>query len=83
FATGDMVLHGHGWREFALAPAKQVREVDTQIAPVQAYLGVLGMPGLTAYAGLIDVAGLREDDVVFVSGAAGAVGGIAGQIAKL
>jgi NADPH-dependent curcumin reductase CurA len=82
-AEGDTVLHGLGWREYALVPAKQARKVDTQIAPPQAYLGVLGMPGLTAYAGLIEVAGLREGDIVFVSGAAGAVGGLAGQIAKL
>lgn len=82
-SPGDTVLHGLGWREYALAPAKAVRKVDTQVAPAQAYLGVLGMTGLTAYAGLIEVAGLREDDVVFVSGAAGAVGSIAGQIAKL
>jgi NADPH-dependent curcumin reductase CurA len=81
--SGDTVLHGLGWREYALVPATQARKVDTQVAPAQAYLGVLGMTGLTAYAGLIDVAGLREDDVVFVSGAAGAVGGVAGQIAKL
>src|SRR3954470_7237769 len=82
-AEGDVVLHGLGWREHALVPAKHARKVDTRIAPPQAYLGVLGMPGLTAYAGLIEVAGLREGDVVFVSGAAGAVGSIAGQIAKL
>ena len=82
-APGDTVLHRLGWREYAVAPAKSVRKVDTQVAPAQAYLGMLGMTGLTAYAGLIEVAGLREDDVVFVSGAAGAVGGIAGQIAKL
>jgi NADPH-dependent curcumin reductase CurA len=82
-APGDVVLHGLGWRDHALAPASQVRTIDTQLAPPQAYLGILGMPGLTAYAGLVDVAGLREGDVVFVSGAAGAVGGIAGQIAKL
>jgi NADPH-dependent curcumin reductase CurA len=81
-SPGDTVLHGLGWREYALAPAKAVRKVDTQVAPAQAYLGVLGMTGLTAYAGLIEIAGLREDDVVFVSGAAGAVGGVAGQIAK-
>jgi NADPH-dependent curcumin reductase CurA len=81
-ASGDTVMHGLGWREYALAPASAVRKVDTELAPAQAYLGVLGMPGLTAYAGLLDVAGLREDDVVFVSGAAGAVGGLAGQIAK-
>jgi NADPH-dependent curcumin reductase CurA len=80
---GDLVLHGLGWRSHAVAPVKAVRKIDTSIAPPQAYLGVLGMPGLTAYAGLIEIAGLREDDVVFVSGAAGAVGGVAGQIAKL
>jgi NADPH-dependent curcumin reductase CurA len=80
---GDTVLHGLGWRDHAVVPAKAARKVDTAIAPAQAYLGVLGMPGLTAYAGLIEVAGLREGDIVFVSGAAGAVGGIAGQVAKL
>src|SRR5436853_1390376 len=83
FSPGDLVLHGLGWRDHALAPARQVRKIDTALAPPQAYLGILGMPGLTAYAGLVEVAGLREGDVVFVSGAAGAVGGIAGQIAKL
>jgi NADPH-dependent curcumin reductase CurA len=82
-SPGDVVLHGLGWRDHALTRAGAVRKVDADAAPQQAYLGVLGMPGLTAYAGLIDVAGLREDDLVFVSGAAGAVGGIAGQIAKL
>lgn len=82
-APGDTVLHGLGWREYAVSSADRVRKVDTSLAPPQAYLGVLGMPGLTAYAGLVDVAGLCEGDVVFVSGAAGAVGGLAGQIAKL
>ncbi len=81
-AMGDTVLHGLGWREWALVPAGAARPVDTAVAPAQAYLGVLGMPGLTAYAGLIEVAALAEGDVVFVSGAAGAVGGIVGQIAK-
>jgi NADPH-dependent curcumin reductase CurA len=82
-APGDVVLHRLGWRDHAVAPAGQARKVDSAVAPPQANLSVLGMPGLTAYAGLIDVAGLREGDVVFVSGAAGAVGGLAGQIAKL
>jgi NADPH-dependent curcumin reductase CurA len=82
-AVGDTVVHQLGWREYATMPAKHARVVDTSRLPASAYLGVLGMPGLTAYAGLLDVAALREGDVVFVSGAAGAVGSIVGQIAKL
>jgi hypothetical protein len=82
-APGDTVLHQLGWREHAVLPADQVRKVDTHGLSPAAYLGVLGMPGLTAYAGLTEVAGLADGDVVFVSGAAGAVGSLAGQIAKL
>ncbi len=81
--VGASVLHVGGWRQFALVDAARARVVDTDAAPAQAYLGALGMVGLTAYAGLTAVAGLREGDVVFVSGAAGAVGSLAGQIAKL
>jgi NADPH-dependent curcumin reductase CurA len=80
---GDVVLHGLGWREHALLPGSHARKVELDGLSPSAFLGVLGMPGLTAYAGLLDVAGLREGDVVFVSGAAGAVGSLAGQIAKL
>jgi NADPH-dependent curcumin reductase CurA len=83
FAAGESVLHSLGWREYALVPAAEARRVDVSRAPASAYLGVLGMPGLTAYVGLIDIAALREGDVVFVSGAAGAVGSVAGQVAKL
>jgi NADPH-dependent curcumin reductase CurA len=83
FAEGDTVLHQLGWRELAVVDARAARKVDTAIAPARAYLGVLGMPGLTAYVGLTEIGGLRDDDIVFVSGAAGAVGSIAGQIAKL
>ncbi|MFB4318321.1 NADP-dependent oxidoreductase [Actinomadura sp. 21ATH] len=79
---GATVLHGLGWREYATLDASSVRVVDAEKAPPQAYLGVLGMTGLTAYAGLTEVAPVREGDVVFVSGAAGAVGSVAGQIAR-
>lgn len=81
--VGAHVLHGLGWRDYAVLDAAGARRVDPDVAPLPAYLGVLGMPGLTAYAGLVEVAGLREGDVVFVSGAAGAVGSVAGQVAKL
>ncbi|WP_406042702.1 NADP-dependent oxidoreductase [Micromonospora sp. NBC_00898] len=80
---GDTVLHGLGWREYALLDAKAARKVDPSLAPVSAYLSVLGMTGLTAYAGLLDVAAMKPGDAVFVSGAAGAVGSMVGQIAKL
>jgi len=80
--VGTTVLHMAGWREYADVAAKSVQVVDTSIAPAQAYLGVLGTTGLTAYAGLVDIAPVKEGDVVFVSGAAGAVGSVAGQIAR-
>ncbi|MFE9400721.1 NADP-dependent oxidoreductase [Streptomyces sp. NPDC006530] len=83
FAVGDQVLHGLGWREYADVDAQHATKVDGELAPLSAYLGVLGMPGLTAYAGLLEVASFKEGDAVFVSGAAGAVGSQVGQIARL
>ncbi|MER7987182.1 NADP-dependent oxidoreductase [Streptomyces noursei] len=83
FAVGDHVLHGLGWREHAVVDAARTARVDASLAPLTAYLGVLGMPGLTAYAGLLAVADFKEGDAVFVSGAAGAVGSEVGQIARL
>ncbi|MEW2377785.1 NADP-dependent oxidoreductase [Micromonospora sp. NPDC047812] len=80
---GDTVLHGLGWREYALLDARAARKVDPDLAPVTAYLSVLGMTGLTAYAGLLEVAGMKPGETVFVSAAAGAVGSLVGQIAKL
>jgi NADPH-dependent curcumin reductase CurA len=82
-APGDTVLHSLGWREYAVLDGKRVAKVDPSLAPIGAYLGVLGMPGLTAYAGLLEVAAFQPGETVFVSGAAGAVGSIVGQIAKL
>jgi NADPH-dependent curcumin reductase CurA len=81
-SVGDVVLHQLGWREHAVLDAGHARRVDTSEVPASAYLGVLGMPGLTAYVGLTRVADLRKGDTVFVSGAAGAVGSLAGQIAR-
>ncbi|MBC9724136.1 NADP-dependent oxidoreductase [Streptomyces sp. TRM68367] len=82
-AVGDHVLHFLGWREYAAVDAKSAVKVDPEAAPLSAYLGVLGMTGLTAYAGLLRVGALKEGDAVFVSGAAGAVGSQVGQIARL
>jgi hypothetical protein len=81
--VGATVLHMAGWREYALLPGKAVAPVDTGLAPAAAYLGVLGVTGFTAWVGLVDIAGQREGDTVFVSGAAGAVGSVVGQVAKL
>ena len=83
FAAGQTVLHSLGWREYALVDAEHARPIDPDGVPPSAYLGVLGMPGMTAYVGLTEIAGLREGETVFVSAAAGAVGSVAGQIARL
>jgi NADPH-dependent curcumin reductase CurA len=79
---GDLVQSNMGWREGFNAPAKALQKLETRGLPPQAFLGAAGMPGLTAYAGLLKVAALKEGDVVFVSGAAGAVGSMVCQIAK-
>jgi NADPH-dependent curcumin reductase CurA len=82
-AVGDTVLHNLGWRDYAVVPKGGARRVDPKAAPsLSTYLGVLGMPGLTAYVGLLDIAAMQPGETVFVSGAAGAVGSIVGQIAK-
>lgn len=79
---GDVVVHGLGWREYAVVPATATKKVDTSLARPSAFLGALGMTGLTAYAGLTRVAAFTPGETVFVSGAAGAVGSLVGQIAK-
>jgi NADPH-dependent curcumin reductase CurA len=80
---GTWVVHGRGWRERALGDGRGLRAVDPGEAPVSAALGVLGMTGLTAWYGLTEIGRPKEGETVFVSGAAGAVGSVAAQLAKL
>jgi NADPH-dependent curcumin reductase CurA len=80
---GSWVVHGLGWREWALSEGSGLRRIDSSVAPVSTALGVLGMPGLTAYYGLFELGSPEENETVFVSGAAGAVGSTAGQMAKI
>jgi NADPH-dependent curcumin reductase CurA len=83
FRPGDLVRGDLGWSEYAIISAQTARPVTRGRAPLSAQLGVAGMPGLTAYAGLKHLARVREGDHVLVSSAAGAVGGAAGQIARI
>jgi len=83
FEPGDFVLTRNGWQEYALSDGAGVRTLDPDLAPLSTALGVLGMPGMTAYVGLLHIGELREGESVVVSAASGAVGGIVGQIAKL
>jgi NADPH-dependent curcumin reductase CurA len=80
--VGSTVVHFLGWREHAVLDAAAATVVDTALAAPEAYLGALGTTGLTAYAALTEVAPVKEGDVVFVSAAAGAVGSVAGQLAR-
>jgi NADPH-dependent curcumin reductase CurA len=80
---GDFVTSQLGWREWFVADGGTLGRVDPALGPVQAHLGVLGLTGLTAYVGLLDIGQPKEGETVFVSAAAGAVGSVVGQIAKL
>ena len=83
FAVGEHVYGTFGVQEYAVSDGRGVIKVDTSLADLPVYLGVLGMTGLTAYFALLDVGKPKEGDTVVVSGAAGAVGSVAGQIAKI
>ena len=83
FAPGDLVFSRLGWRELFNAPASALQHRDRAALPISAYLGFAGSTGLTAYAGLMRIAAMKDGDVVFVSAASGAVGSIACQIAKI
>jgi len=82
FKPGDLVQSGFGWREGFTSSTKAVQKLDPRGLPPQTFLGAAGMPGLTAYVGLLKIAALKDGDVVFVSGGAGAVGSMVCQIAK-
>lgn len=83
FAPGDTVLGGFGWQRFSAVPAERLFKVDPDEAPLSASLGVLGMPGLTAWVGLEDIGQPKQGETVVVSAASGAVGQVVGQIAKI
>ncbi len=83
FQVGDCVVGMLGWREYYVSDGSNVAQIDPGVAPIQAYLGVLGMTGLTAYVGLLDFGQPKEGETVFVSAASGAVGSVVCQIAKI
>jgi len=82
FKVGDYVNNFSGWREWFVTSGGELTKIDPGLAPLSAYLGTFGMPGLTAYAGLLKVGELKEGERVFVSAASGAVGAVVCQIAK-
>ncbi len=81
--VGTYVLSMYGWREAFVAPASQLQAVDVSLAPPSAYIGILGVTGMTAWIGLFRTAGLKDGETVFISGGAGAVGSAACQFAKM
>ncbi len=83
FQVGDVVTGWGGVQQYVATNGEGYYKVDTNLAPMPTYIGTLGMPGMTAYFGILEVGKIQEGDVVLVSGAAGAVGSVVGQIAKI
>src|SRR5215468_7582791 len=83
YSVGDIVLGYGGWQEYALSNGAGLRKHDPKVAPVSTALGVLGMPGMTAYVGLLEIAQPKPGETVVVAAASGAVGSVVGQIAKI
>lgn len=83
YAPGDFVLSHSGWQEYAIADGASVRKLDPTLAPLSTALGVLGMPGMTAYTGLLNIGQPKPGETVVVAAAAGPVGSAVGQIAKI
>ncbi|HEY8661273.1 MAG TPA: NADP-dependent oxidoreductase [Hanamia sp.] len=83
FKKGDIVKGNLPWATETVVASKAIKKIDTNLAPASYYLGILGMPGLTAYFGITDIGKPKPGETIVISGAAGAVGIVAGQIAKL
>ncbi|MEQ8818389.1 MAG: NADP-dependent oxidoreductase [Thalassobaculum sp.] len=83
FAEGDFVLGMFGWQSHVVSDGTGVRRLDPAVAPLSTWVGVMGMPGLTAYVGLLDVGEMKAGDTVVVSAASGAVGSVVGQLARI
>ncbi|MBF0276351.1 MAG: NADP-dependent oxidoreductase [SAR324 cluster bacterium] len=83
FKEGDYVTTMHGWREYSVSPTKGMNKVNPDLAPLSAFLGTLGMPGMTAYVGLNNIGKPQAGETLFVSAASGAVGAVASQIGKI
>src|SRR5207245_7774457 len=83
FAVGDIVLGYSGWQDCALSNGAGLRKLDPKAAPISTALGVLGMPGMTAYCGLLEIGQPKPGETVVVAAASGAVGSVVGQIARI
>ena len=83
FAAGDFVVGNDGWQDFGLSSGRELRKLDPALAPISTAIGTLGMPGMTAYVGLLDIGQPKPGETVAVSAASGAVGSVVGQIAKI
>jgi NADPH-dependent curcumin reductase len=83
FAVGDIVIGSGGWQDYAVSNGTGLRKLDPAVAPVSTALGVLGMPGMTAYCGLLEIGQPKAGETVVVAAASGAVGSVVGQIAKI
>jgi NADPH-dependent curcumin reductase CurA len=83
YHAGDAVAGEWGWQEYAVSDGKDTRRLEDSLAPISTALGVLGMPGMTAYFGLLEIGRPKEGETVFISGAAGAVGSVVGQVARI
>jgi NADPH-dependent curcumin reductase CurA len=82
FAQGDLVVGSRGWQSHSISAGSALTKLESPVAPLQAYLGVLGMPGTTAYSGMTDIGQPKAGETVVISAASGAVGSVAGQLAK-